>query len=93
MEVGKQGFVNPKNRNGHRPMIKGKAWSGLHTRKGGSAAVGDEGARSAWQDDDDKAVTRGRRRQTNSDKTPSVDVTFLLRLKGWEGIRTKGGRR
>jgi len=44
IEVGKQGFVNPNSRDGHRPTIKGKAWSGLRTRKGGSAAVGDKGA-------------------------------------------------
>jgi len=48
IEVGMQGFVNPNSRDGHRPMIKGKVWSGLRTRKGGSADVGDEGAGSAW---------------------------------------------
>ena len=93
IEVGIQGFVNPNSRDGHRPMIKGKAWSGLRTRKGGSAAVGDEGAGSAWQDGDDEVVARGRRRRTKYGETPRVDVTFLLRPKGWEGIRTKGGRR
>ena len=33
IEVGKQGFVNRNSRDGHRPTIKGKAWSGPHTRK------------------------------------------------------------
>ena len=93
IEVGKQGFVNPNSRDGHRPTIKGKTWSGLRTRKGGSPAVGDEGAGSAWQDGDDEAVTRGRRRRSKSGETPHVDVAFLLRPKGREGIKTKGGRR
>jgi len=47
IEVGIQGFVNPNSRDGHRPKIKGKVWSGLRTRKGGSGTVGDEGAGSA----------------------------------------------
>ena len=93
IEVGKQGFVNPNSRDGHRPTIKGKAWSGPHTRKGGSPAGGDGSARSAWQDGDDEAMTRRRRCRSKSGETPCVDVTFLLRPKGWEGIRTKCGRR
>ena len=93
IEVGKQGFVNPNSRDGHRPTIKGKAWSGPRTQKGGSPAGGDGSAGSAWQDGDDEAVTRRRRRRTKSGETPRVDVAFLLRPKGWEGIRTKGGRR
>ena len=52
IEVGKQGFVNHNSRDGHRPTIKGKAWSGPHTQKGGSLADGDGSAGSAWQDGD-----------------------------------------
>ena len=79
IEVGIQGFVNPNSRDGHRPMIKGKAWSGLRTRKGRS---GDEGAGSTWQDGDDEAAAQGQRRRTKSDETPRVDVALLLRPKG-----------
>jgi len=92
IEVGKQGFVNPNSRDGHRPTIKGKAWSGPRTQKGGSPAGGDGSAGSAWQDGDDEAVTRRRRRRTKSGETPRVDVAFLLRPKGWEGFRTEGVR-
>ena len=93
IEVGKQGFVNPNSRDGHRPTIKGKAWSGPHTQKGGSPTDGDGSAGSAWQDGDDEAVTRRRRRRTKSGETPRVDVAFLLRPKGWEGFRMEAGRR
>ena len=93
IEVGMQGFVNPNSRDGHRPMIKGKEWSGPRTRKGGSPAGGDGSARSAWQDDDDEAAARGWRVRTKFGETPRVDVAFLLRPKGWEGFRTEAVRR
>lgn len=92
IEVRKQGFVNPNNRDGHRPTIKGKAWSGPRTRKGGSPTGGDRSAGSAGQDGDDEATTQRRRRRTKSNKTHRVDVAFLLRPKGWEGFRTEGVR-